>query len=157
MKFILYNIIVQFILFSIYDVGVSKAQQQRHNRAQQQEQLEQHRLVKQEVKFKQVAKLVRRLRVRKPILKTSMQRLSMKRGRGRRHGISSPSRWTRCASLTKRRSSSSRKYCIKSLRIIDCRGPKFPLEISTLAKSLAEVHLARLECAGIGKRMRWLP
>ena len=147
---------MSLIFLFMYDIGVFKAQQQRLNRAQRQQQLERHRLVRQVVRFKQVAKLVRRQRVPKLILKTNTQRLNMKRGRGKRLGISWPSKWTRWGSLTKRRSSSSRKYCIKSLRIIGYKGLRFRLEISTLGKSLAEVHSVKSECAEIGKQMRWL-
>jgi len=147
---------MSLIFLFTYDIGVFKAQQQRLNRAQRQEQRELRRLGRQVARFKPVAKPVRRRRVRKLILKTSMQRLNTKRGRGRRPGISWPSKWTRWGSLTKRRSSSSRKYCIKSLRIIDYKGPKFLLEISTLARSLAEVHSAKSGSAEIEKLMRWL-
>jgi hypothetical protein len=94
--------------------------------------------------------------VPKPTLNINMQRLSIKKERGRKHGISYKNKWNRWVSQNRKKNLLSKRFCIKNQRIIDYKELKFQLKILFLGKLLAEELLERLEFVEIEKQMKLL-
>lgn len=96
----------------------------------------------------------RKLPVRRHTLNINTQKQSIKKKKGRKHGTNCRGRWSRWDYLNRKKNSLNKRYCIKNLKIIGFREPKFRLKTLFLEKSLEEEHLEKLESVEIENQMK---
>lgn len=96
----------------------------------------------------------RKLPVRRHTLNINTQKLSIKKKKGRKHGTNCRDRWSRWDYLNRKKNSLNKRYCIKNLKIIGFKEPRFRWKTSFLEKSLEEERLEKWESVEIENQMK---
>ena len=105
-------------------------------------------------KSQQATAQKRKLPVRRHTLNINMQKLSIKKKKGRKHGTNCRDRWSRWDYLNRKKNSLNKKYYIKNLKITGFKELRFQLKTLFQGKLLGEELLERLEYVEIKNQMK---